>query len=121
MIEVESFKKIVTKISKEDFMDKFQVLLQEKWFSAGELETYSYPKSAGSLAGRYLIKKALADQLESEFDKSEIEILNNEFGKPEIKLGDNVAGMTKKAGISDILCSISHSRNFIAGMTILCY
>jgi len=116
-----SFSKIVNKISREEFQNLYPTLIQEKWFSVRELDTFSFQKSPGSLAGRYLIKKAIADHLNLAFDKSEIEILNNEFGKPDIYLALNLRRIVDNAGIKKIWCSISHSRNMIAGMTILSY
>jgi|WetSurMetagenome_2_1015567.scaffolds.fasta_scaffold499219_2 phosphopantetheine--protein transferase-like protein len=116
-----SFTKIVNKISKEDFITLYPSLVSGKWFSEKELEAFPFEKSASSLAGRYLIKKAVADQLGHEFDKSEIEILNNEFGKPDIFIGRNLREKLEKAGIIKIWCSISHSRSIIAGMTILSF
>jgi phosphopantetheine--protein transferase-like protein len=121
MPDTPSYIKIVNKISKEDFINLYPVLVDERWFSEKELETFSFDKRASSLAGRYLIKKAVADKLGQDFDKSEIEILNNEFGKPDIVIGENVRKILDKAGIKKVWCSISHSRNIIAGMTILSF
>ncbi len=115
----DSFIEIVNKIPKEEFESLYPSLIEENWFSEKELQSYSFPKSSSSLAGRYLIKKAIADQLELDFDKSEIEILNNDFGKPEITFGSTVNQMLTQKGISKVFCSISHSRNMIASMTIL--
>jgi len=53
--------------------------------------------------------------------KKEIEIMNDEFGKPELQYGDNMLAAIHKARIRKIMCSISHSRNFISGMTIICF
>jgi phosphopantetheine--protein transferase-like protein len=113
------FIEIVNKISKVEFESLYPTLVSENWFSAKELRTYSFPKSASSLAGRYLIKKAIADQLDQHFDKSEIEILNNDFGKPEITFGSFITQLLSQTGISKVLCSISHSRNMIASLTIM--
>lgn len=51
----------------------------------------------------------------------EIEIMNNDLGKPEVLLGANILNAIELAGIKKIHCSISHSKNFITGMTILCF
>jgi phosphopantetheinyl transferase (holo-ACP synthase) len=119
MLDNNSFIEIVNKIPKVEFESLYPALVSENWFSAKELRTYSFPKSASSLAGRYLIKKAVADQLAFDFNKSEIEILNNDFGKPEITFGSIVNQLLSQNGINKVFCSISHSRNMIASLTIL--
>jgi phosphopantetheinyl transferase (holo-ACP synthase) len=116
-----SFVRIVNTIDKEEFIKLFSSLEPGQWFSDRELEIYSFPKNANSLAGRYLIKKAISGHLKEEVKGSEIEILNNEFGKPEVILSTKVRHNSELEGIKKILCSISHSRNIIGGMTILCF
>ena len=121
MDQTTSFYKIVDTIKKEEFMSFFNECEPAKWFSKRELETFSYPNNIRSLAGRYLIKRTICKFLGQNENMNEIEILNNDLGKPEISLGKNVLEKTRLAGIREIQCSISHSKNFIAGMTILCY
>ena len=116
-----SFIRIVKTIDKEEFIKIFSSLEPGQWFSDRELEIYSFPKNANSLAGRYLIKKGISDHLKEEVKGSEIEILNNEFGKPEVLLSSKVRHISELEGIKKILCSITHSRNIIGGMTVLCY
>ena len=90
----------------------------EKWFSEKELDQYSIHKNSGSLAARYLIKKRICTQTGDFGNKHEIEILNDPYGKPEIILGENMRLAIERAGIRKVLCSISHSRNYITGMTV---
>jgi phosphopantetheinyl transferase (holo-ACP synthase) len=116
-----SFVRIVNTIDKEEFVKIYSSLEPGKWFSERELEIYSFPKNANSLAGRYLIKKAVCEHLNEGVNGYEIEILNNEFGKPEVFLDSKVRNLSELEGIKKICCSISHSRNVIGGMTILCY
>ena len=116
-----AFNKIVDTINKEDFISFFTECDPGEWFSKRELETFSYPNNIRSLAGRYLIKRTICKFLGQNENMNEIEILNNDLGKPEISLGKNVLEKTRLAGIREIQCSISHSKNFIAGMTILCF
>jgi len=121
MDQTASFNKLVDTIKKEDFISFFSECEPDKWFSKRELETFSFPNNIRSLAGRYLIKRSLCKYLDVNENMHEIEILNNELGKPEVSLGKNILQKTRLAGIREIQCSISHSKNFIAGMTILCY
>jgi phosphopantetheinyl transferase (holo-ACP synthase) len=116
-----TFVRIVNRIDREEFIKLFSSLETGQWFSERELEIHSFPKNANSLGGRYLIKKAVCDHFKEEVNGSEIEIMNNEFGKPEVFLGSKVRHLSELEGIKKICCSISHSRNIIGGMTILCY
>jgi phosphopantetheinyl transferase (holo-ACP synthase) len=114
------YKKFVETINKEEFNSFFSNCQPEEWFSSRELKKFSSPGNAGSLAGRYLIKKTICDFLDEHQNMQEIEILNNDFGKPEVILGEKFLLTSKRAGVKNIQCSISHSRNFITGMTIFC-
>jgi phosphopantetheinyl transferase (holo-ACP synthase) len=121
MKQLSSFTRYVDIIKKEDFITIFSLCEPGKWFSSRELQAFSFPNNAGSLAGRYLIKKTIHNYVKEQEFNHEIEILNNELGKPEVLLGENILALLKLAGIKKIHCSISHSRNFITAMTIFCY
>lgn len=114
--------KHVDLIAKEEFIRIFtETEALEDWFTVSELKAFSFPRNAGSLAARYLIKKRICEQVDGSEFKTEIEILNDSLGKPQIDYKDNIHNAMEKFGISKILCSISHSRNYITGMTIFCY
>jgi len=116
-----AYSKHVDLIKKEEFIHLFSSGKNpERWFSEKELEVFSFPENVRSLAARYLIKKRICDHISEPAYIREIEILNDSFGKPEIILGENIRHATERAGIKEILCSISHSRNYITGMTIFC-
>jgi phosphopantetheinyl transferase (holo-ACP synthase) len=116
-----AYSKYVETIRREDFFSLYECCKPESLFSKRELLAFSFPKDARSLAGRYLIKKAICNYLNKPVSMSEIEILNNDSGKPEVVLGDQLLNTIEVAGIKKILCSISHSKNLIAGMTIICF
>lgn len=114
--------KHVDMITKAEFIRLFsETELLGDWFTENELKAFSYPRNSGSLAARYLIKKRICDLLEEDEYKREIEILNDSLGKPQLSFLKNINNAIERAGISKILCSISHSRNYIAGMTIFCF
>jgi holo-[acyl-carrier protein] synthase len=78
------------------------------------------------LGARFIIKECVLDYLTKEMgyikrNFKEIEIVSNEFKKPMIKLYDDIRECVRKLKIKNILISISHSRNWIAGMVIFCY
>jgi phosphopantetheinyl transferase (holo-ACP synthase) len=116
-----TFTRYVDTIRKEEFMNFFLLCEPGKWFSNRELQAFSFPINAGSLAGRYLIKRTISNYLNDDRYIHEIEILNNEFGKPDIMLGENILSCIELSGIKKIHCSISHSKNFVTAMTIFSY
>jgi len=121
MEQSKAYSKHVDFIEKEEFIHLFSTVeIPERWFSEKESGVFSFPGNAGSLAGRYLIKKRICDHIGTRDYMKEIEILNDAAGKPEISFGKNIGNAIERAGIKKILCSISHSRNYITGMTIFC-
>jgi phosphopantetheine--protein transferase-like protein len=115
------YSKQVSTIGKEEFRSFYLSCEPGKWFSDRELQVYPFPGRAQSLAGRYLIKKAISEFLEEKEHMHEIEIFNDDFGKPEVILGEHIHKAMKQKGIIKVECSISHSLNFITGMTLFCY
>jgi phosphopantetheinyl transferase (holo-ACP synthase) len=115
------FEKYTDILSREEFIRIFSGPFKEnEWFTSAELEKFSLSKNAGNLGARYLIKKRICEILKSQGKEQEIEILNDPLGKPDLKLGDSVRKAMAAAGFKSILCSISHSRSHVAGMTIFC-
>jgi phosphopantetheinyl transferase (holo-ACP synthase) len=115
------YSKQVSTIRKEEFLSFYQSCDPGKWFSDKELQVFSFPGRAQSLAGRYLIKKAIIDFLEEKEHMHEIEIFNDDLGKPEVILGEHINQALKRRGIRKVECSLSHSQNFITGMTLFCF
>jgi phosphopantetheinyl transferase (holo-ACP synthase) len=109
-------------IPKAEFIRHFsEEALPGEWFTAAELSVFDFPRNAGSLAARYLIKKRICSETGRDDLATDIEILNDALGKPQLSLGDEIAQELDRKGIRQVLCSISHSRNYITGMTIFCY
>ena len=78
------------------------------------------------LGARFIIKKCVFDYLSSEkgyveYKYCEIEVINNERGQPMLRLFRDVRTCVKKMNIKNIFISISHSKNWIAGMVLFCY
>ena len=116
------YTKHVDLIGKAEFVRLFQEAEElGKWFSAGELQAFSFPANAGSLAARFLIKKRIYETLGIDKYQNETEILNDESGKPVIKFGPRLKQTMGRKQMLTIMCSISHSRNFATGMTIFCF
>lgn len=106
-------------ISREDFILLFSSSEdKENWFTEKELETIGRKGLSGSLAARYLIRKRIAYQVGINIAVTEIEILNDPSGKPEIRFSERWQTALSKAGFQSVVCSLSHSRNFITSLTI---
>ncbi|MFH0866194.1 MAG: hypothetical protein V1904_08360 [Bacteroidota bacterium] len=90
----------------------------EVLFQPVELEKYLVPGNYRSLCGRYLVKKSLLDYFQSS-RYLEISILNDKNGKPEIFTCGGLMQKIKDTGVKNIMCSISHSRNWIASMVVI--
>lgn len=110
-------------ISREDFIYLFSTSEKmENWFTGKELETYAGNGLSGSLAARYLVKKRIAGQVGMEISAIEMEILDDHYGKPDIRFSEPLQKALNSAGIRSVVCSLSHSRKFITGLTIFtCY
>ena len=110
------------RIGKEEFIKLFTGEMKlEEWFSGNELASHPFPRHAGSLAARYLVKKRIMDFFGNEILMKETEIMNDEYGKPEVILGEGIEQQMRKKGIGKIICSLSHSRNYAAAATVIFY
>jgi phosphopantetheine--protein transferase-like protein len=116
-----SFSKHIDTITKEEFLALYSSMKPEDIFSENELQKFKSPANSGSLAGRYLIKKSICQFIGDHQQMSEIEILNNDFGKPEVFFGVNIRKKLEIARVKNVCCSISHSKNYITGMTIFSF
>lgn len=107
-------------ISREEFMSLFSSAEKpEKWFTPNELQSFGMKKLSGSLAARYLVKKRIGDTLGTNEYAREMEILNDPFGKPSLYFSETLRAVLEKAGIQEVQCSLSHSRNFITSLTVI--
>jgi len=90
----------------------------ESFFLSIELEKYFSENNLRSLCGRYLVKKSILDHFKTN-NFLEIQILNNEKGKPDINILGELKQKAKLLGISNLQCSISHSKNWVASMVVI--
>jgi len=96
-------------IISESLATIFQPIEMDKYFSK-----YNYSR----LCGRYLIKKSLLDYFKS-FNYLDIGVLNDEKGRPVISIKGELLKQIKETGVKKVLCSISHSRNWVASMVVI--
>ncbi len=104
-------------------IDRFQAAVQrygdkfvEKIFTEREMQYANNKKSkylhmAGKFAAKEAVKKALPNGAEIGLNWGEIEVLNEEDGKPYVILHGVAKGLMKKFKLSQVLVSISHTRD----------
>lgn len=88
------------------------------FFQPAEIDKYFSNYNYSRLCGRYLIKKSLLDFFKSS-NYLDIGVLNDEKGKPILSFQGELLEEMKKKGVKKVLCSISHSRNWVASMVII--
>jgi len=97
---------------------------EDDFFTRAEREYCG--KRSRCLGARYVIKKCVLDYLTSQTGygiKSyrEIEVVNNALGQPMLRVFGGVREYMNHLKIKDVFISISHSRNWVAGMVVLSY
>jgi phosphopantetheine--protein transferase-like protein len=79
------------------------------------------PARAMRLAGRFAAKEAVMKALGLGWRRMawhEIEILNDEAGRPLVSLRGGAARTAQRLGISDVLISLTHTRDLAAASAI---
>ncbi|NIA07569.1 MAG: holo-ACP synthase [Actinobacteria bacterium] len=103
----------------EDHGDRFL----KRVFTEHELEyCHRHKESTQHLAGRFAAKeavlKALGTGMRGRMKWTDVEIANDDLGKPEISLSGESADVAKKTGVSQVLVSISHTREHAVASAI---
>ena len=89
-------------------------------FTVHEQKENTLPDGIRSLAGRYLVKKCIVEKLlQGENTYRELEIRNDPMGKPFLSYSQEIAGLLQSRGIINLECSITHSRNWVAGFVVI--
>lgn len=113
-VKIERFKKAVSK-NGENFLKRI--------FTEKELE-YCTSKAAwavhmsGKFAAKEAVKKALPNGIDIGLNWFDIEILNGKDGKPYAVLHGRAEKVAKKFHISQVLVSISHTRELAVSNAI---
>jgi len=122
MNEPEGFRKYTDLIGKAEFIALFsgEQSLND-WFTESERRMFHFPRNAGSLAARYLIKRRIGEVLGLGDCMLQMEILNRPTGKPVIRFDRNFTARLEQSGVKDIIFSLSHSRNFVSTLVIFSF
>ena len=103
----------------EDHGDRFL----ERVFTSHELDyCHKHKESTQRLAGRFAAKeavlKALGTGMRGRMKWTDVQIANDDMGKPEIALTGESATVAKSKGVSQVLVSISHTREHAVASAI---
>jgi len=80
---------------------------------------FSYQHLAARFAAKEAVLKAIGDASIRRIEWRNVEVLNDEFGKPTIRLSGEAKKIKEKKDISDIIISMSHTRNYAVASAIL--
>ena len=103
----------------EDHGDRFL----KRVFTDHELDyCHKHKESTQHLAGRFAAKeavlKALGTGMRGRMKWTDVEIANDDLGKPEIDLTGESADVAGKMGVTQVLVSISHTREHAVASAI---
>jgi holo-[acyl-carrier protein] synthase len=96
----------------------------DRVFTEGELDyarnkKFLYQHLAARFAAKEAVLKAFGDESINRMEWKEIEIVNNKDGKPVVKLAGEARRTMLKKKVSDIIISLSHTKNYAVANAIL--
>ena len=106
-----------------ELLDRHGDRFLKRVFTPHELDyCRKHKESTQHLAGRFAAKeavlKALGTGMRGQMKWTDVQIANNDLGKPEIALAGESALVAERQGISQILVTISHTREHAVASAI---
>lgn len=101
----------------KEMIDKHDDMFIDRVYTPAEIEYCSNRKSSTQhFAGRWAAKEAILKALGTGWAKgiswTDIEIRNEMGGQPRVRLGGGARDVCEEKGITEILVSISHCRDY---------
>jgi len=115
IVEVSRIKNAAVKW-KRNFLKR---IFTDKELSYSNERTTSYQHLAARFAAKEAVLKALGNGWTKRVEWVDIEVWNEKSGKPNVRLKGEVARMSKKMGVDDIIISMSHTRTYAVANVIL--
>jgi len=94
-------------------------IFTDRELSYSNERTTSYQHLAARFAAKEAVLKALGNGWTKRVEWVDIEVWNEKSGKPNVRLKGEVAKMSKKMGVDDIIISMSHTRTYAVANVIL--
>lgn len=113
IIEIERIKKAINKNNK--FLERIYTEKEIEYF---EQKGYKAQTIAGNFAAKEAISKAFGTGIRGCSFK-DMEILRNSLGKPVAKLYNELYELSEKLEITEIILSISHSKDYAVANAII--
>lgn len=115
IVEISRIRKAANK-----WKDKFL----NRVFTAAELDyarhkKFLYQHLAARFAAKEAVLKAFGDSSINDMEWKNIEIVNNKDGKPMVKLAGEARKTMRKRKVSNIIVSLSHTKNYAVANAIL--
>ncbi|MFH1848054.1 MAG: holo-ACP synthase [Candidatus Omnitrophota bacterium] len=80
---------------------------------------FIYQHLAARFAAKEAFFKAIGDSSISQIEWCDVEVVNDKFGKPTIRLSGAAKKAVAKKKISEIIISLSHTKNYAVANAIL--
>jgi len=113
IIEIERIKKAINKNNK--FLERIYTEKEIEYFKQ---KGYKAQTIAGNFAAKEAISKAFGTGIRG-FNFKDMEILRNSLGKPVAKLYNELYELSEKLEITEIILSISHSKDYAVANAII--
>lgn len=114
-IDILEIKRMDGMLKKKNFMERFYTPREREYLSnkgRGMAET-----AAGYFAGKEAVVKSLGTGF-SGFKWQDVEIIKTDKGQPKVRLRGEAEIIAQKSGITDILLTISHSKEYAVAQAI---
>jgi len=107
-----------------DAIEKWGEAFLTKIFTAREIKysnsrRFSHQHFAARFAAKEAVVKAFGEARKHPLNWTEIEVLNDKEGKPVIEFHNAALKLKKAKKISDVIVSLSHSKNYAIANAIL--
>lgn len=107
-----------------DAIEKWGDLFLKKVFTAREIRysrsrRFAHQHLAARFAAKEAIIKAFGEPKKHPLHWTDIEVLNDREGKPLIQLHDRALALKKTKKISDVIVSLSHSKEYAIANAII--
>ena len=101
---------------KKNFLKR---IFTDKELAYSSERSTSYQHLAARFAAKEAVLKALGNGWAKRVEWKDIEIWNEKSGKPNVRLLGEVAKISRKMGVTDIIISMSHTRTYAVANAIL--
>lgn len=115
---------IVESFRMKDAIKKWGDNFLSKMFTKREIaysnsRRFSHQHLAARFAAKEAVVKAFGEPRKYPIKWTDIEILNDDEGKPVIKFHEDALKLKNKKKVSDVIVSMSHSKNYAVANVIL--